>query len=159
MRTTQWFDIYKHCGLTSPSLVTICHHTIWVQYFTCCAWHPMTYLFYYWMFIRLDPLHPFCPLLILCSVANTTLFSLWVWILFCLFRFFILHIWAKWHLSFFIWLISLSIIIPMSVRVAANGKIPSSSTAEFYFIVCALTTSPSAVRPPADAWVASVSWL
>ena len=59
--------------------------------------------------------------------------------LFCLFMYFVLQITRIseiiWYFSFFVWLISLSIIPSRSTHVVANGKISFFFMAEWYFIL------------------------
>ena len=63
-----------------------------------------------------------------------------------------------WHLSFFDWLISLSIIFSRSIHAAAKGKLFFNFMAEYYSII-KCTIAVLSTHLLMDAWAASKSWL
>ena len=90
---------------------------------------PSMYLSFNWKFVSFNQLPPVASPPTLCLLVTLSLISfsmsLAFWYLFCLIP----------ELSFFAWLISLSIVLPRSIHIVANGRISSFFMVESYSIV------------------------
>ena len=148
----QQFDIFIHYEIiTTMRPATIHHHIKLLQYYwlhsLCVHYIPLTYLFYSWKFVPLNPLRLF-PLSPHTPSWQPPVCSLYLWVCFCFILFVPLFCFLdstyKWNMVFvFLWLISL--IPARSIHVATDGKI------SFFFMVA--QHSPPLESCPFNSWL------